>query len=853
MYYLMNKRFFLLIAVLLMCVCSIKAVPAHPGTIKVQQPDGSFVTLRLVGDEWQHFQTTADGYSVVKNQQGYYVYAEKKNGQLEATALVAHDEAERTVSEQTYLSTVKKYQAPDMSERQVQERQLVQRRRQEILAGRRAQGNRATNYSNFRGLIILIEFNDKGFSREDYPEIITNMVNKEGFTGFDNRELTGSVRDYFSDNSDGKFQPQFDIAGPYKVEYSQYDCNVKTGGKIGQILKAAIDSADVVGDVNFKDYDGNGDGYVDLVFFIVAGNGANYSGNNEDLWWPHRSGLWGVKKDGVYLQDYASSTELLGYMSRPSTVQIDGIGTIVHEFSHVLGLPDFYDTDYEKGGGQSYDPGDWSVMASGCYADSGDTPVGYSLYERYSVGFCEEPEQITAEGSYTLEPLFSSFTGFRIDSPVNKEFFLFENRQKDAFKWDKCLPGSGMLVHRVDKTNTGVWYNNTINVNPDHNYYEVVRAGGNGSSGTAADVFPGTRKVTTLNAKTTPANLKTWSGKSTRWGLKNIQMANGVITFDIEDIYALRELSLPESLTVCIGLVTQLEAVVEPDDAIYQLTWSSDNESVATVDKDGKVKGIAEGKCTITAESNNGVKATCLVIVEYIEPISLSDFKSLPEGEVALLQLTNAQVLYVYENTAYVREDEENGCIMFKDMNLNLKKDDVLNGMVLVGVDEENGMKQVLGIEGSTNDSNLEITSGEEAEPREKKLEELSPADYSDYVLVKQVQLVKDDGIWAVSEDGNVRVRMWNKFMDMSILLKNYDGKYFDVYAIYGTDVLDSSVINELYMVKTPVEVEAPTAINEVRWKIDEGSGDLYNLNGQRVDQQYKGLVIRNGRVVLNK
>jgi hypothetical protein len=605
--------------------------------------------------------------------------------------------------------------------------------------------------------------------------------------------------------------------------------------------------------VNFKDYDGDGDGKVDLVYFIVAGNGANYSGNNENLWWPHRSGFWGIKKDGVYLQDYASSTELLGYMSRPSTVQIDGIGTIVHEFSHVLGLPDFYDTDYEKGGGQSYDPGDWSVMASGCYADSGDTPVGYSLYERYSVGFCEEPEKIAAEGSYTLEPLFSSFTGFRIDSPVNKEFFLFENRQKDAFKWDKCLPGSGMLVHRVDKTNTGVWYNNTINVNPDHNYYEVVRAGGNGSSGTAADVFPGTRKVTTLNAKTTPANLKTWSGKSTRWGLKNIQMANGVITFDIEDIYALRELSLPESLTVCIGLVTQLEAVVEPDDAIYQLTWSSDNESVATVDKDGKVKGIAEGKCTITAESNNGVKATCQVIVENIEPISLSDFKSLPEGEVALLQLTNAQVLYVYENTAYVREDEENGCIMFKDMDLNLKKDDVLNGMVLVGVDEENGMKQVLGIEGSTNDSNLEITSGEEAEPREKKLEELSPADYSDYVLVKQVQLVKDDGIWAVSEDGNVRVRMWNKFMDMSILLKNYDGKYFDVYAIYGTDVLDGSVINELYMVKTPVEVEAPTAINEVKWKKDEGSGDLYNLNGQRVDRQYKGLVIRNGRVVLNK
>ena len=842
----------MLIAVLLMCVCSMKAIPAHPGTIKVQQPDGSFVTLRLVGDEWQHFQTTADGYSVVKNQQGYYVYAEKKNGQLQATALVAHDEAERTVSEQAYLSTVKKYQAPDMSERLAQERQLIQQRQQEILAGRRAQGNRATNYSNFRGLIILIEFNDKGFSREDYPEIITDMVNKEGYSGFDNRVLTGSVHDYFSDNSGGKFQPQFDIVGPYKVKFSQYDCNIEKDNKIGQILRAAIDSADVVGKVNFKDYDGNNDGEVDLVYFIVAGNGANYNGNNEDLWWPHRSSFWGIKKDGVYLRDYASSTELLGYLSRPSTVRIDGIGTIVHEFSHVLGLPDFYDTDYEKGGGQSNDPGVWSVMASGCYMDDGDTPVGYSLYERYSVGFCDEPETITAEGNYTLDPLFSSFTGFRIDSPVNNEFFLFENRQKDSFKWDKYLPGSGMLVHRVDKTNTRVWYDNTINANPDHNYYEVVRAGGI-SQGSAADVFPGTRKVTTLNANTTPANLKTWSGKETRWGLNNIQMANDVITFDIEDIYALRELSLPESLTIGVGLVAQLEAIAEPDNAIYQLTWSSDNESVATVDIDGKVKGIAEGKCTITAESNNGVKATCLVIVESIEPISLSDFKSLPEGGVALLQLTNAQVLYVYENTAYVRENEENGCIMFKDMDLNLKKDDVLNGMVLVGVGEENRMKQVLGIEGSTNDNGLEITSGEEAEPREKKLEELSPADYSDYVLVKQVQLVKDNGIWAVSEDGNVRVRMWRKFLDKTILLNNYDGKYFDVYAIYGTDVLNDSIINELYMLKTPVEVEAPTAINEVRWKKNEGSGDIYNLNGQRVDKQYKGLVIRNGRVVLNK
>ena len=854
MYYPMNKKFYLLIAVLLMCVCNMKAVPAHPGTVKVQQPDGSFVTLRLLGDEWQHFQTTADGYSVVKNQKGYYVYAEKKNGQLQASALVAHDEAERTASEQAYLSAVMKYQAPDMSERLVQERQLVQQRQQEILAGRRAQGNRATNYSNFRGLIILIEFNDKGFSREDYPEIMNDMVNMEGYTGFDNLTLTGSVRDYFSDNSGGKFQPQFDIVGPYKVKFSQYDCNINKENKIGQILKAAIDSADVVGNINFKDYDGDGDGNVDLVYFIVAGNGANYTGNNEDLWWPHRSSFWGLKRDNVNIRDYASSTELLGYMTRPTTIRIDGIGTICHEFSHVLGLPDFYDSDYEKGGGQSNDPGIWSVMAAGCYADNGDTPVGYSLYERYSVGFCDNPEKITAEGSYTLEPLFSSFTGFRIDSPVNNEFFLFENRQKNAFKWDKYLPGSGMLVHRVDKTNSGVWYSNTVNANPDHNYYEVVRAGGKNSSGSAADVFPGTRKVRMLNANTTPANLKTWSGKATRWGLKDIQMTNGVITFDTEDIYVLRELSLPESLTVGVGLVAQLETIAEPDYAIYQLTWTSSDENIATVDKDGKVKGITEGTCTITAESNSGLKATCKVIVENVNSVDVDELKELSPGEDVLLRLEDAEVLYVTASgdIAYVRDAR--GCIMFKNTGLNLEEGDVITGLVYVKFNVENKMMQVVGIPDATNAFSLDIQSGFDIQPREVQLEDLTERDYSDYILIKAVQLELDKKLnryFAVS--GDKRICYFNKFKVSIDFPKTLEGKYFDLPVIYGTDIQKNELIDEFYIMASPIEVDAPTAINEVRWKKDEGSVGIYNLNGQRVDRQYKGLVIRNGRVVLNK
>ena len=520
----------LLLAVFQVFVLAVMAVPAHPKPVKVQQPDGSFVTIRLHGDEWMHFTTTEDGYSVVKDQRGYYVYADLKGGKLEATTQVAHDFKQRSATEKAFLTSVGKYQAPAMKAEKTVEKNRVQQQQRRALASRRA-----TNYSNFRGLVILVQFTDKTFSRTDYPTIANNMLNKKNYTGYDREVYTGSVRDYFSDNSGGLFQPQFDVVGPITVSYSQYDGNDYSL----EITNAAIDAVD--NQVNFSIYDGDNDGVVDLVYFIIAGNGSNYSGNNSGLWWPHRScileeenGSYYYKyADGVQLWDYASSVELCGWTSDPGSVIIDGIGTICHEFSHVLGLPDFYDADYAKSGGQSNHPDGWSVMAGGSYNNNGRTPVGYSLYERYSVGFTAQPTKITAKGAYTLEPLYLNQKGYRIDSPVANEFFLLENRQQSAFKWDQYLPGSGMLVHRVDQTNMSIWNSNAVNCDPSHNYYEVVWAGGVENCNSQYDVFPGAGNVTELDNNTTPANLKTWSGEETIWGLYSIQENGSNITFTV--------------------------------------------------------------------------------------------------------------------------------------------------------------------------------------------------------------------------------------------------------------------------------------------------------------------------------
>jgi len=213
------KRLSILMMTMLLGIASSMAVPAHKKPIQVAQPDGTTVTIKLHGDEWLHFNTTVDGYSVVKNQQGYYVYAEKKNGELKATQMVAHDTDHRSAIEQSYLASVKKYQAPEMSEEVAATKKIVDQQQRETLAKRRAASPKAAqyNYSNFKGLIILVQFNDKSFSREDYPTIANNMVNQENFSGFDNQVWTGSVRDYFSDNSKGAFKPQCDVIGPYTV------------------------------------------------------------------------------------------------------------------------------------------------------------------------------------------------------------------------------------------------------------------------------------------------------------------------------------------------------------------------------------------------------------------------------------------------------------------------------------------------------------------------------------------------------------------------------------------------------------------------------------------------------------
>ena len=530
------KQILSLLFTLLFCVATAWSEPAHPQAVKVKQPDGSTITLRLHGDEWLHFQTTDDGYTVVKDAAGYYVYARKTaEGQLEPTAQRAHDDAMRDGAERAFLASCEKFLHPDFAENRLQARSEEFSRRRAALARRKEP---LYDYANFRGLVILVEFNDRKFQREDYDSIANAMLNEENFSGFEHEgqrlEMTGSMRDYFEYSSLGQFVPQFDVVGPVQIDYSMYDANGMDGAI--PLIRAALAAADSL--VNYKDYDGDDDGTLDMVYFLFAGYSSSYSGNDERLLWPHKwtvfnenptPGNYWVYFDDVRMGTYACSTEISGWTSGYN--YMSGIGTMCHEFSHVLGLPDLYDTDYGENG-QSTDPGNWTIMSQGSHLNNGYTPCAYTLYERYAVGFAQ-PVTLKETGSYTLRDLDVSNTGYRLNTPVNKQYFLLENRQKT--KWNRYLPGHGMLIYRVDSTNTRAWYGNTVNAIASHNYFVLLRAAG--SMNSSGVPFPGSSNVRTIDNLSTP-NLLTWGGDENDFYIDSIAETNGVITFELKVVPA---------------------------------------------------------------------------------------------------------------------------------------------------------------------------------------------------------------------------------------------------------------------------------------------------------------------------
>lgn len=483
------------------------AVPAYPKPIKFTQADGTTVTLIMRGDEHSKWAQTTDGYTLLYNAKGEFEYAVVDNkGDAVPSGVRASDVARRKSNETALLQNTRK--GITFSESQVSMiKQIKQMRAQQ-----NAQ-QRAFPTTGARKLVcILMGYKDKAFTKTQAD--INNLFNQVGYSA---GGATGSVKDYYNENSWNQFNLTVTVAGPFTASQnmSYYGANDASGNDVKprELVTEAVNAADAT--VNFADFDNDGDGAVDGVYVLFAGYGEE-AGASASCIWSHAWNITTVTKDGKTISKYSCSPELMG----TSGTTLTGIGVICHEFGHVLGAPDYYDTNYSTGG-QFDGTGDWDMMAAGSWNNNGLTPAHHNAYSKVKVYGWATATVLSSATNVTVNPVIGNQSFYQINSATSGEYWLIENRQQTGF--DAYLPGHGMMIYHVHSGVASASTSNNINATYPQKMYPVCASATSNPGSTAATYgtingagcpFPGTGAKTSFTDATTP-NMKSWAAANT--------------------------------------------------------------------------------------------------------------------------------------------------------------------------------------------------------------------------------------------------------------------------------------------------------------------------------------------------
>ena len=534
---------FLLLTIMLCFPVNVSAVKAYPFPIEVMQPNGEKISIQLHGDEYFHYTTTAtDNFVVEKNKAGYYTFAEiNDSGKIIP--------GEKIVSNNILKSDGNNFLKANSDEFIKKIKISAQKQKLEKLKNNTSlRAAKETNVTGeIKGLVILANFKDVKFQTSNNNAAFLNLLNQKDYN---QNGATGSARDYFMDNSDGRFIPTFDVFGPVELPqnmafYGENDESDRDKNPEQMIIDACTIARSQFPSLNFANYDHDKDGVVDNIFVFYAGYGENDS-HIADAIWPHQYyvGSRNIKLDGVWLDGYACTSEL------KSNGSMCGIGVFVHEFGHVIGLPDFYDADYEQNE-QGTGIGLWSVMDNGSYLNNYNTPPNHNAMERYMLGWSTPTVLHPTEAgqTYNIEPV-SSNQAYIINTPTINEYFLIENRKKgDKWdQWDYRIEGNGgMLVYHVDKTSSSfendidyygetytvsasdLWWNGIPNIIGAHQCFDLIRANNNSSNYAGMPFIAGH----SLADNTTP-NLLAWNGLPSGAAITDINRdASGTMSFKL--------------------------------------------------------------------------------------------------------------------------------------------------------------------------------------------------------------------------------------------------------------------------------------------------------------------------------
>ena len=523
----MKKIFSLCLSLLI--AMTVLAVPAKRGWQTRTQADGTQIEVQVLGDEFYHYMINRDGKQV-REVNGMYVEV----GEAPTPA-------------------------------------VAKARRAKGVARRQRKDVGVTPNLAPKGVVILVNFSNKSMQSGHTQATFDELCNSEHCTvnsGYP------SAREYFKSQSNGAYAPQFDVFGPVtlsrNVAYYGTDNPGDDEGDDQHATDAVVEGCILANEqfsINWANYDSDNDGYVDFVYVIFAGKGQADGGTSETIW-PHN---WSVeearqygyctysadecKVGGKKLDNYAISGEMSGNA-------LGGIGTLCHEFGHVMGLPDLYDTSYGTNYENSLTPNDWNIMDGGSYNADGHCPPNYDPWEKEffgwhtSINLGNEGQNVTlyANGTENYQAYQINASGDYVSPTTSGVRYYIENRQAQG--WDAPLTGHGMLIWKVN-FNSSKWESNEPNNTANNPYYTVVSATGTAigwdgdNDNCPKNTFPGTGKKTS------------WSGVSGK-PLKNIAESNGVVT------------------------LTYIEEPVTPVDP-FEITWMVGGQTFATTTSTGKV------------------------------------------------------------------------------------------------------------------------------------------------------------------------------------------------------------------------------------------------------------------------
>ena len=495
-----------------------------------------------------------------------------------------------------------------------------------------------------RFLVILVQFPDQAFYTADAQTAFSNMMNETAYSRYG---AYGSAKDYFYDNSNGIFEPIFDVYGPVTVsqELAYYGDNDENGKD--KHPEEAVYEACVLLDnqIDFSRYDNDSNGIVDLAFMYYAGKGeTDYK--YEDTILPHNWSLSAssltLVLDGKTVDAYACTSELT------SEGTMCGISTACYEFARAMGLPDFYDTDKDANG---YSAGlfNFSLMSGGRYLNDGRIPPYLNIVERIMLGWISEEEaleEITAPGSYTLKPVWEN-KAFKTATDQNGEYFIYEYR--DNTGWDSYLPAHGMLVYHVDKSSRKVrtqdfgqilaselWSNwkktNSINENGGHPCFYIVPAIDQDNLGYGLEYYPDlgysvfdpsdTGKAQNIpfpgQGNITSFTAKSWNGVESSITLSDISYSGGQVTFNVSVPYNLDYYTIlnPKAGVYSVGDNFELGVNQVAGKPYTSIKWYLDGTEVSGTSIPLTTAGTHKIKADITLQDGKRQAVTLEITVQ---------------------------------------------------------------------------------------------------------------------------------------------------------------------------------------------------------------------------------------------